>query len=146
MHGDIYSIPIQGKTDNLDHLHLVALELGDQCLMVPAFGSGGKELADAIAVFGRKYIFPHQCSVELDNSKFVTFTAGKTGKLATWFVARRSIITVAEAGKYKYEGYMNTAGLLLVCDTLLEWVKVSPENLPPKIVRGIEALVKNLRK
>lgn len=140
----LYSIRIQGKRDNFEHPHLVVVQVGENCLCVPAFSSGGHELEETISALGRQGIFPHQCSVEIDNAKHVKFADGRTGRLATWIVARRQILSLSAIRNHPVIGEMDNYGLLQVVECIIEWNRNRPEDLPPKIARALKRLMEEL--
>jgi hypothetical protein len=138
MHGALYDIPIRGLHDNLRHPHLVAVEYGRNCLCIPAFTAGGHELERTLKSLERENIFRHECSVELDNARYITFFDGRTPHFAVWIAARRQILSTSFVSTLRPVGQMNDQGMLQVLECILEWHKNRPSNLPPNAVRGVQ--------
>jgi len=146
MVGKVYSIPIRGKADCRDHLHLVVATAGQNNLVIPAFGSDGPELQAALKSFlSVRGCFNYQCSIELDNNKHIRFLGSKTGKLATWFVGRRQILSTSEIEKHPIEGIMDAAGMLKIVECVLLWHETKPDDLAAKFVKMAQLLLGDLK-
>ncbi len=64
---------------------MVAVELTEECLLIPAFTSGGAEVEEyKRVVFAALGLRGDQAWVEIDNAVHVRFFDGRRGNLATW--------------------------------------------------------------
>ena len=149
MIGEIFSIPFQGLHSNYAHLGIVLAVSSKNCLIVPAFGEDGAELKKSLISFERRGVLRHDCSVILDNSKYVNFEAGWTGKEACWLVGRHKNLSEVEVKKHKKVGSMNPYGLGKIVECALRLQTADPKSIPPKMLREIQslndALLKSLR-
>jgi hypothetical protein len=144
--GDVHSISIQGRHEELPHPHVVVIALPDNCLVIPAFDSTGPELNDALRELERVYgLFRHEACVEMDNRKRVTFIPGVTGKESTWFIARFRLLSPAEVARHRKIGTMDDQGILDIAEGLLRFARAQPARMPRKYVKRVEKLAAEVR-
>jgi hypothetical protein len=110
------------------HPHIVAVEIGTDCLLLPAYTSGGHDIErynqTIFAVVGVRV---DQACVELDNAKHVRFYDSRKGNLATWVVERVDRWPNKELSPYAPVGEMDDVGLLAILQTLCGLIDALPE-------------------
>ena len=141
----IYNIQIQGRHDNYEHYHAVVVRVAGSALCIPSFTAGKTEVTENLAAFQRMGFFSHQCSVELDNSKHVTFYNGKIGHQSVWFIGKRQIISASVIDKLVPCGELDDHGMLQLMECFLECSKTKNDFNPPKFVRAVERAYADLR-
>jgi hypothetical protein len=140
MPANLYDIRIRGRHENLPHPHLVIAEHGGNCLCVPAFTEGGHELEQTLWALERLGVFRHQCSVDIDHAKHVTFFDGREPHKSMYVVAKRQILAKSFIAGLARAGEMNDAGLLKVSECVMEWQQNRPGDLPLNLVKQITTL------
>jgi len=145
MQGGVYSIQIQGHVDNLPHPHVVVLEFDNECLMIPAFSKGGRDVEERIALLTALGFSREVVCVELDNAKHVTWASGRSGKLACWCVWRNYPVPKRIINSATCLGRMDVWGLLAIVDCLLRYAAARPEQFAKKRVKKLKELAERLR-
>lgn len=144
--GKIFSLSGKVGGARAPHPHVVVIELAEDCLLVPAYTSGGYEIEEfkrtAFAALG---IREDQGWVEIDNAVHVRFYDGRAGNLATWLVARPDRWTHKELAAFTPIGEMDDAGLLLVVSTLAALMEARPEPFSPHLRKKVKKLAAELR-
>lgn len=146
MLGGIYRIEIQGHRDCNPHPHVVLLEFDFECLVVPAFGSGGTDLEQRIVLLEKLGIPRHSACIELDNSKHVTWESGFTGKLAHWCVWRHTPLSKKILLPNRRIGQMDDAGMLAIYECMIRYISVRPEEFAKKRIKRVCAVAEDFRR
>jgi hypothetical protein len=96
MVGHVYMINAQGSFRNDPHPHVVLAEFEEECLVMPCFSTGGKELEETILdAQNRENLHGPALKVELDNRTCVTWHQqfGRTGNQSCWLPWRMKRIS-----------------------------------------------------
>lgn len=144
MTGEIYSIAIQGYHNSLPHPHVVVIEFDRECWVIPAFDADGAEIALRIADFQKAGYAPEHIYIELDNSRHVTWTSGKTGKVAKWVVARAIPMSKTELRRHKKEGQMDAKGLRRIATAMLQLADAHPSMYSANMRKRLRRLLNEL--
>ncbi len=139
MIGEVFFIPIQGRTQTKPHPHVVVAEpQPDDFLLVPAFSEEGpevKKLFDALYQMGYS---PDHIYVGLDNADRVDFVNGWTGKEARWVIARAHRLPRKVILRNRRIGTMDSTGLRRICAELLALSKARPQEFPATVRNAIK--------
>ncbi len=138
MQGWVYSISIEGHTESLPHPHVVVLEFDSDCLVVPAFSKGGKDLEERL-------ILLEKLGVELDNAQRIRWVSGMAGKMACWCVWRNYPLSKRTVNAAAKLGQMDDIGLLAIMECLLRYAEARPEQFAKKRVKRLREIAKRLR-
>lgn len=123
------------------HPHVVAVEVGNDCLLLPAYTSGGHEIEQY-----KHYLFralglrPDQAYVELDNAVHVRFYDGRKGNLATWVVERVDRWPSMELAARRPAGEMDDAGLHKILITFGVLIKALPDRFSASVRKRVRQL------
>jgi len=144
--GKIFSLSGKIGGARTPHPHLVAIELSEHCLLIPAFSAGGYEIEQyKKLVFPALGLLPEQAYVELDNAAHVRFYDGRPGNPAVWVVERFGRWTKSDLSQHNPVGGIDTAGLLLVVEGLSALTAVRPELFSPHLRKRIAKVAAELR-
>jgi len=89
---------------------------------------------------------PEGFCVELDNSKHVTFTKGRTAKRAKSMVAWWHKLSKKQIRDYQHIGHMDTAGLLEIAKGVLTYGTCrKPELFSVSLTKKLRKVVESLR-
>jgi hypothetical protein len=144
--GKIFSLSGKIGGARTRHPHLVAIELSEHCLLVPAFSVGGYEIEHyKTLVFSALGLLPEQAYVELDNAAHVRFYDGRPGNPAVWVVERVGRWNKSELSRHQPIGEMDDAGLLVVVEGLTALTAARPELFSSHLRKRIAKTAAELR-
>jgi hypothetical protein len=141
MLGRVYQIKIQGHTQKLPHPHVVLIELAHECLLVPAFSEGGREIEGLIRACQKIGYSSSTVTVLLDNKEYVAFRPPFTGARAHWAVARVVKMDKADLATPQHIGQMNDAGLLLIAKGYEGYANVHPSRASADMRKKVRKLI-----
>jgi hypothetical protein len=128
------------------HPHLVAIDLSEDCLLIPAFTSGGPEIKEyKRLVFAALGLRADQAWVEIDNAVHVRFFDGRPGNLATWVVERADRWTHKDLTDHTPIGEMDEAGLLLILSRFLDLMSGCEGRFSPHLRKRVNRMVTELK-
>ena len=140
MQGGVYSINIQGHTDNEPHPHVVLLEFDKECLVVPCFTAGGHDLEERLLLLDEMG-FPRQVvSVELDNAKHVQWVRGRGGHVGCWCIWRFLTLSKRVINAAPRIGHMDNAGVLALFECMLRYAEARPELFAKKRIKRLREM------
>jgi hypothetical protein len=144
--GKIFSLCGRVGGARSPHPHVLAIELSDECLLIPAFTSGGPEIEEyKRLVFAALGLRGDQAWVEMNNAVHVRFFDGRPGNLATWVIERADRWTHKELAGHTPIGEMDEAGLLQILSTFLELMAASEGRFSPHLRKRVNRMVTELK-